>query len=309
MIETDITNSHLKNIIFDINDYLINGEEVPDILFNGFIKELNMSSLLIPGIIEDESLNFDILISDDENARVLPLFTDSEEFVGYYGEGSESYPVPNHIEFYIELVKENHFDGLIINPGSNEFYLEADLLFEIPLYSDFGIDEDFEGFPAEELLDISKKVQNDSLLEFIRSEEDYFEGLMLELSKSSLLNLVVSERDLSGYAEDGIISVSDVGEFNLCITGDEHSQFGVLFTGVDVISQTIDKDAGLYYYYQLTLLDDFIKFILQSDMDGIILNPGLDDYMITREELLEAYGGLTFSDPNFKNAVDYAFLF
>ena len=72
--------------------------------------------------------------------------------------------------------------------------------------------------------------------------------------------------------------------------------------------QSLDDGDGMNHYYQVTLLDDLIEFILLSDMDGIIINPGLDDYLISREYLLQAYLGLTYDNPSFKNAADYAFI-
>ena len=56
------------------------------------------------------------------------------------------------------------------------------------------------------------------------------------------------------------------------------------------------------------MLGEFLEFVLKSDMDGIIINPGSDDYLIGREALLEAYGGLALDNPAFKNAMDYAFM-
>lgn len=308
MINAAITNNYLKDIIFEVKDYLDDGNDVPENLFVRLVKELGVSSLLIPGVIEDETLNFEILVSDDDEKNVLPLFCDYGEFVDYYGDEPEFDPIPNNIEFYVDLLRDNGFDGLIINPANEDLFMGSDLLFEIPFSLNVEIKDNFEGYGPDKLLDIAQGVTNDSLVEFMRNGGDSFEALMIELTKANLLNVIVSDEDLSKYAVDGVISVRDSGDFTLCTTGDDESQFGILFTAKDAITQTIDDESGLHYYYQLAMFDDFMKFILQSDMDGIIINPGMDDYLISREYLLEAYGGLDYGNPSFKNAIDYAFL-
>ena len=308
MIDATITNNYLKDAIFETKKYLDGGKDVPESLFVRLVKELGVSSLLIPGVIEDETLNFEILISDDDEKNVIPLFCDYGEFADYYGEDSQLDAIPNNIEFYVDLIRDNDFDGLIINPANDDLFMGSELLLEIPFSMSVEVKDNFEGHSPEQLLNIAKNATNDSLVEFMRGENNQFEALMLELEKATLLNVIVSDEDLSVHAKDGVISVRDAGDFTLCTTGDDENQFGILFTGIDAISKTMDDDSNLHYYCQIAMLDDFIKFILQSDMDGIIINPGLDDYLISRQYLLEAYGGLDYTNPSFKNAIDHAFL-
>ncbi|MBO6122684.1 MAG: SseB family protein [Methanobrevibacter sp.] len=309
MIETDVTNNYLKAHLNEIEKYLNDDGEVPEELFIAFLNELNVSTLLIPGIVNDEDLDFEVLSSEDDEVNVIALFTDDEEFYRFYPEDSEYGPIANEIEFYISLIKENDLDGCMFNPGSSEFFLEKDILVELPVgIEDDEEDDGGEGYPADRIYEISQGLTNDSLLELIRSDNVSFEQLMLELSDSLLLNLIASENDLSGIAVDNIISKDDAGDFSLCATGDDDNQFGVLFTSVDAIRQSMYDDDDDHYYYQVTLLEDFMEFILLNDMDGIIINPGVDDYLISRDYLLEAYHGLKYNNPNFKNAAEYAFL-
>ena len=308
MIETYATNNYLKTRLHEIEKHLGDDGEIPGDVIIDFVNELNVSTLMIPGIINGDDLDFEVLASEDDDMNVIALFTDSEEFQAYYPSGTEYGPVANDIGFYIDLVREYDLEGVILNPASSEFFLERDLLLELPLNTKIENMDDFKGYGGEELYEISKSINNDSLLEFMRSDNDSFEELMLELSKSTLLNLVVSNEDLTGYARGNVISRSDAGDFSICATGDEDNDFGVVFTGTDAIRQSLDDGDGMNHYYQVTLLDDLIEFILLSDMDGIIINPGLDDYLISREYLLQAYHGLTYDNPSFKNAADYAFI-
>ena len=307
MIETNVTNNYLKSQLNELENYLNSDGEVPEEVFIAFLNELNVSTLLIPGIVHDEDLDFEVLSSEDDEVNVIALFSDDEEFYKYYPEDSEYAPVANEIDFYISLIKENDLDGCMFNPGSCEFFLEKDILVELPLTGEKELDDDVEGYEPDKMYQVSQELSNDSLLEFIRSDKVSFEELMLELSNSTLLNLIASEEDLSSYAKNNVISKDDAQDFSLCATGDDTSQFGILFTSTDAIRQSLDDDDD-NYYYQVTLLEDFMEFILLNDMDGIIINPGLDDYMISREYLLEAYGGLTYNNPNFKHAADYAFI-
>ena len=82
-----VTNNHLVSKFNEIGGYFEDGNEVPEYLFIQFVQELGVSNLLIPGIIEDDTLSFDILTSDDELIDVLPLFSDDEAF----SEDSEKY--------------------------------------------------------------------------------------------------------------------------------------------------------------------------------------------------------------------------
>ena len=303
-----VTNNHLVSKFNEIGGYFEDGNEVPEYLFIQFVQELGVSNLLIPGIIEDDTLSFDILTSDDESIDVLPLFSDDDAFIECYGEDSEFSPIANDIRLYIDLLNESEIDGILFNPDSLDFLLERDILVNLPLPPVIETDDEFEGYDGERLLNIAQEAANDSLIEFLKSDDDSFEALMLELQKSTLLNAVVSEEDLSVYAKNGVISSEDAGEFLLCTTGDDETQFGVLFTGTDAIRQGMDEESEMNCYCQVALLGEFLEFVLKSDMDGIIINPGSDDYLIGREALLEAYGGLALDNPAFKNARDYAFM-
>ena len=124
MQRSNVTNNHLVSKFNEIGGYLEDGNEVPEYLFIQFVQELGVSNLLIPGIIEDDTLSFDILTSDDESIDVLPLFSDDEAFIECYGEDSEFSPIANDIRFYIDLLNESEIDGVLFNPDSVDFLLE-----------------------------------------------------------------------------------------------------------------------------------------------------------------------------------------
>ena len=302
IMQTGVTNNHFKLVINEVQDYLNKDEDVPQELFIDFVGELKYTNLLLPAVIEGDDLIFENLTSDEDDSTVLPLYTDEVEFDRNYDETSDYEPLANDIEYYVELVCDQEFDGILINQNSQDFFIGRDLLENMPFGPEITIEDDAEGYDPKELLDVAKNAANDSLEKFIKSGNNQFEALMLELAKATLLNVVASDDDIQ--ADDGIVSIDDVDDFELCTTNDGVDEYGILFTSLDAINDT--KGEG-NFYCQVTLLDDFIDFVLRSDMAGIIINPGLDDYLISREYLIEAFGGLTYSNPKFKNAPDYMF--
>lgn len=308
MQESFQTNNYLQSVMSEVIECMTKNEEIPDELSSLFINELSVSTLLVPGIIEDDSLTFDAMTTEDEDVEILPLFTDIDEFEEFFGKDFESQPIPNDFEFYIELLRENDFEGIIINPGSDEFMMDRELLLELPIVrADDDDDGEYEIYDKEMLLKAAKDAKNESLVEFIRSDNDEFESLMMNINDSTLLGLVVSPQDLSEHAENGIISHADAGEFILSSIGDDETNFMPLFSDVDKIRNFIEDDE-YNYYYQIVLMDDMIEFILKADMDGIVINPNVDDYLISRQYLLEAYGGLTYNDPHYEKASEYVFI-
>ena len=306
MESTYITNNHLKAAIQEFQSYIDREEEPPQDLFIDLMNELKFSNLLIPGKIEDDSLNFENLTSEDDGTTVVPLYTDDDEFIKQNGEDYELDAIPCGFDYYLELIESLGIDGILINSASDEFLVESDLLLEYPFISIKITDDEIEGYDAEKLYEIAKTAKNESLAEFIRSGDTQFEAIMLELEKACLLNVVGSEESLDEFADAGIIDADDAGDFELCTASVEGMEYGILFTDIDAINST--KGDSAHYYCQIALLDEYFEYVLTSDMDGIIINPGQDDYMIPRSYILDAYGGLTYSDPNFKNAIDYAFI-
>lgn len=304
MEKSGITNNHLKRVLNEVQNSLDNGNEIPHELFIDFIAELKYSNLLVAGIIDGDELIYENMTSDDGTKVVIPLYTDDDEFIASNGEDYEYSPIENDIGFYIEILNDEKLNGVLINYGSQDFFIDLELLNEIPLTPVVTTEDNLEGYDADTLKEIAENVTNDSLVEFMKSGSEHFEALMLELAKAILLNVVSSDESLDSYAQNGIIKASDV-EYDLCTTSDGENEYCILFTDLQAIMDT--KGEG-NYYYQIALLDDFMELALRSDMEGIIINPGSDDYLISREYLIEAFGTLCYNNPKFKRAPDYIFM-
>lgn len=125
---------------------------------------------------------------------------------------------------------------------------------------------------------------------------------------STLLNVVYSNSDLSGYAKDGVIAKDEVGGFGLTKMGRGDEDYVVLFTSTEPILRTLDRSED-YNYIQVVNLFEIIKFILVNDLGGIILNPALEDYFIPRNVLLDVMEKKLVEEPKYPNSFDYAFEF
>ncbi len=308
MQKSYVTNNHFRMVLNELGDILERGQEPPEELFAEFINELKFSNLLVPGFFSGEDFISENLISDD-GTTVIPLYTDDEEYIKDDNVEDQYDPVPNNILDYIEILNNNGGDGVVINPASECFTIPIDLLNNFPLSSGISFNDNFNsGYSPEQLKNIAENATNDSLVSFIRdpSNEENFEGLMFELSKSVLLNEFISDEDFRIYANNGIIILDDVERCALCTISSEYAEFGVLFTSKNAILDSVDVEDDNYYVYQITVLSDFIEFVLRQDMGGIIINPNLEDYFIPRHALFN-YSSI-LDNPSFKDAIKYAFL-
>lgn len=312
MQNCDITNNHLKDVIDNLRTYLEKEEETPAELVLKFVFELKVSNLLIPAIEEDDAFSFERLESDDSDASYIPLFTDIEEYSNHVTEDLGYEPQTFDFDTYKELVMENDFEGIVINVESSSMPVDRDFLSNMLFDVDKVSDEDYEPYSPEKIKEIFETAENDSLLEFIRDEERNtdIEKLYVELSNSTLLNLTVSDDPLDEFAQDGIIDADDIDGFNLCCFEDDNIRFGAVFTDRQSINKILEADTELCYYGQVTVLSALFEYILRNDMDGVIINPGKDDYFITRDEILPQASGIevVIDDPCLENAPDYSFI-
>lgn len=304
-----VTNNHLLEKIEEVNLFLEEDKEVPLELANELMWELKVSNLIIPAIEQEEYLTFEHVTSE-EDITCIPLFSDVDEFKKHVSD-EEFNAITLDFDVYVDLVNENEFDGIVINMDGDQFILDSEFLdniyFEEEIFS-----EDTEMLAPEQLKEEFENAENASLVEFIRDEDHMgdTERLYVELSNASLLNLVVWDKPLDDFAKDGIISADDVEGFSLCTVEDDEVRLGAVFTGKDAFDAAINKDSGLYYYGQLTVLSELFDFVLRNDMDGVVVNPNSDDYIILREDILPQASGIEIivERPEAANSLDYAFL-
>lgn len=299
-----ITNNHFKDKLNQVNNFLSTNNKPPADLYESFLLELRVSKLLIPATEKDNSVSFDHIQYDD-GLEVLPLFTDEEEYRGDNELQSFDF------SFYADIVGQTGLKGVIINPHSHAFFIDNVLLKEF--VDDYSISpSDIEPLNPKELKELAETVKNEKLLEFIEKDSNFnkFDEFIKILKNSVLLSVVSSDRDLSEFEHDGVLSTLEVGGFQLNVQTSGREKYAVLFTSLSSIRQTCDMDAGVYNYYQIVSLDKILRYILNFDLEGVLLNPCLEEYYIPRNVLIDIYFNhpeITHN-PKYSNGAFFAFM-
>lgn len=298
-----VTNNHFKILIQQWGNFLRSNTQLPKDLIDSFLSEVKVSNLLLPTKRHGMEVSFPHIQTED-GLKFLPLFTDEDEMLKY---SNEFNPIENEIDYYIETVNDLGFDGIAINSESEGLFIDTYMLNRISPYRVKPACQRYEG---SELRKIALDASNIELVRFMDDDGNYnnYSDLVDIFVNSTLLNVVTSPQNLEGYSDDGVITKDDVDGFSLTKLDKGDEVFAVIFTDTDAIKRTLDRSNG-NYYIQLANLFEFIKFVLTEDMGGIIINPGLNDYMIPRNVLLDIMERELVSNPQYPNSYDYAFEF
>jgi hypothetical protein len=273
-----ITHKHLRTVIEDIYS---NGNEVTESLLSRLINEFRYSNLYIPAKRENGRLNF--IIYDDEDLKITPLFTDLDEFHKFY-KSADIEVLNNSFELYQNILKTSDIEGYILNPASEKYLFKKEFILAIKnipktnFYSTNAYSED-------ELKAIMKSLDNEELEGFISNPQNIgdYEALFERLSNSRLLAAMISENDLAAYMKDGVINQQNTGPLATMYMDNVGGSYAALFTSESKIK---DVNVRGYKYSQLVNLATLVNFVLCEDMEGIILNPGSDNVLISRLNLL-----------------------
>lgn len=291
---SDITNNHLKDVIHNLRKYLEKDEEAPFELILELVCELKVSRLLIPAIEEEDAYLFEHLESEDDDSIFLPLFTDVEEYKKHIIDNDEYELISFDFDEYLEIMDENNFEAMFINPDGELMPLDQDFIKNFNFDFEIDIDEEIVPYEAQKIREIFEDAKNDSFLEFIRNDEinDSTEKMLVELSNSTLLAAVVSDEPLDEFAQDGIIDEEDVGGFTQLAVDDGNYRLGVLFTDKQALESASELDTNLHYYGQVAFLSEYFENILRNDIDGVLVNPNGESYVISRSEILTQASGV-----------------
>ena len=270
---------HLRTVIEDIH---ANDDKLTEDLLFKLINEFKYSNLLIPAKKENGTLNF--IIYEDEDAKITPLFTDRDEFRKFYSD-DDIQVLENTFELYQNVIKTTEIEGYILNPASEKYLFSSEFILSItnlPKTNFYSSNP----YTESELKDIRNNIDNGNLEDFITSPSNvgYFEGLFEKLSSSTLLALMLSNQDLTPYAEDGIISMQSTGPLARMHVDRIGGEYATLFTSEEKMGHV---RTDLYRYSQIVNLATLVNFVLSEDMDGIVINPDSDNVLIPRSELLK----------------------
>lgn len=295
------TNKYLKSSISQISNFYRNNTQPPEDMYENLLMELRFSELLMPVVFDGEHLSFPHIEVDD-GTKLLPLFTSDDELKKY----SEDFDrFANDIEYYVKLVGDFGFDGILIDLKSDELCIDNAMLKKIPRSHETRKNR---GLDPSRLREMALAEKNVALRSFIKDPSNFnrYDEISRLLVDSLILNVVVSEEDLSEIAEDGIISRDDSFTFTLYTKKSGRDHYGVVYTDTDAIV-SFHETLKYHYYVQVTNKHRVFDFILSNGMDGIIINPGTDEYYVPRQVLLRLFSD-DLLDERLENATRYAFL-
>lgn len=131
-------------------------------------------------------------------------------------------------------------------------------------------------------------MDNVGLEDFIADSSNMarYEELIKMISETTLLTLMVSRSDLSGIAENGIIEMESTCPLGFLYLDDVGGHYATVYTSEGKM-KSVSTD--IFKYSQVVNFSQLTNYVLNDDLDGIIINPNTDNVVLTREVLLE-YG-------------------
>lgn len=274
-----ITHKHLRVVIEDIYQ---NGNEVTEDLLLRLINEFRYSNLYIPAKRENGTLNF--IIYEDEDIKITPLFTDLDEFHKFFKD-SDIEALNNTFELYQNVLKTSDIEGYILNPSSEKYLFTKEFILsikDIPKTT-FYCDELYTPLELKKIVD---SIDNSDLEDFISRRENIgnYEGLFEMLANSDILALMVSQMNLNRFLELGILDMKRLGPVASMYLDNVGGVYATIFSSKEKMANV---NTSKHKYAQLVNLATLVNFVLTEDMDGIILNPDSDNYLIPRSKLLK----------------------
>ena len=296
-----VKHENLRKIMSEIYS---EDEDIKEETIVKFINELKHSNLIIAGEFSNE-ISLTVIDYEGENYGVL--FTDMDEFRKVFSTDE----VPSH-EFsfhtYYELVKKEMVAGYVINPATESFLFGKVLLNELGDLPDVKFSNK-NVYSSDELNQIRKSPENHELEKFIKNTDNIgkFDELFELIGKSKLLTLLLSEDDLSEIAEDGVISILETGPLGFLYIDEIGGEYATVYTH-EYKMNSVHTD--LYKYSQLVNFHQLAFFILNDDMDGIIINPNEENILISREIILEYASKISelCNDEKLNTAIFHMFL-
>ena len=280
----DIRNNHLVDVIryiLDTTEDIIAPKDI-DHLFS----ELMLATLIAPscgaGLIRGTSKN-----SDKIN---LPLFTSIDEFNIDFEE-SNIFPVPFELPFYLDFLDDDEMEGIVINPGIDNFFISNDWILEIyERYPDFTSYWNLKSdFTIEELKELYNKDTSD-IDSFLDDYMGFGLGVLVkELSKSVVYTYTASKEDLSKYIDDGFIKTSDVEGNGIFTVKEDNLEGCYIFTSPKYFKPTQEhhEKQGWNLFALPTTLELMAKYIIELDLDALVINPAHQNIVIYRNDLLK----------------------
>lgn len=267
-------------------------------------NELRHSCLIIAADITEDGLAYRVY--EDGGSQYGLLFTDMDEFrKSFSDDESESHSFD--LWMYRMMIELEFLDGFLLNPESEAIVLDGKLFMELddlPKH-DYDQKDSLEGSGLKSLRD---SIDNGKLERFMNDPSNVarYEELIGCISDSTMLTLLLSDENLDDYVQDGVIDLSRTGPVTRLYVDRLGGSYATLFTSED---KMVNVDGGMNRYSQIVNVSMMADYILREDMDGIIINPGFDDVLLTRDVILEYWPLLrkTCNDSRLNSAIFHMF--
>lgn len=285
---------------FEIFDDLEHG----NVSFERVENELRHSCLIIAADITEDGLSYRVF--EDGDGQYGLLFTDMDEFRKTFSDDDcESHSFD--LWMYRMMIELEFLDGFILNPESEAVILKGELLMDLddlPKH-DYDQKESLEGSGLKRLRD---SIDNGKLERFITDPSNVarYEELIGCMSDSTMLTMLLCDENLDGFADGGVIDLNKTGPVTRLYVDRLGGSYATIYTSED---KMVNVDGGQNRYSQIVNVSMMADYILMEDMDGIIINPGCDDVLLTREVILEYWPLLrdTCNDSRLNGAIFHMF--
>ena len=299
MRKSFIKHENLKRSLEEMYDI-----ELTEDMIDRFANELRHSNLILAADISESEVGLAMAEIDGENYGFL--FTDMDEFRKTFSDeecGSQFYD----FDVYQQVIEDLGINGFIINPSTVGFMLKKEMILALDNLPDHEFSSD-DVYSAGELKNLKDSIDNSDLEDFIKDSGNIgrYDELFDKISSSTMLTLMISVEDLTDYLEDGVICLQKTGPLGFLYLDEVGGEYATVYTSEDKISNvktTMNKYCQIVNFSQMT------SFILNDDMDGIIINPNSDHILLTRDVLMEYYPLLekTCNDTRLNTAIFHMF--
>lgn len=240
---------------------LVNFESLED--FDSLFIELDYSTLIMPT--NDEG-NFPSL--DFGDISLIPLFTDMGEYEKM-GDFEGFRPTVHGFKSYLHLFYSRKCSGFVINDASERFYI-TDAFLDImePFISDFKLNQP----TLDEIKNIKESLNGNNSKEFLSNYNNLdLIGLIDGLIDGNFLAIVKHHPNLKGIISTDPLPflVKNIGK----------DSFALIYTSDDEITHSSKEG----HYSQIIKLPMMMKYVLNCDLEGIVLNDNSDNIVISRD--------------------------
>ena len=299
MRKSFIKHENLKKSLEEIYN-----SDLTDEMIDRFLNELRHSNLILAADIGESEIKFSLVPVDGRDYGML--FTDMDEFRKTFSDeefGSQYYD----FKVYQMLVEESMVDGFIVNPGSVGFLMKKELILALDELPEHEFSSD-DVYSASELKHLKDSIDNADLEAFIEDPSNIgmYDELFEKISNSTLLTLMVSDDDLTSYLHDGVICLEKTGPLGYLYIDEIGGEYATVYTSQDKIANVSTSQNK---YCQIVNFSQMAGFVLNDDMDGIIINPNCENILLTRDVLMEYYPVLekTCNDSRLNTAIFHMF--